>query len=446
VDSAAQTWESAPQESSADASHLSGLSFDAPSAQEWLQQLGQTPEEDLLTEALVQDLTERGEKGRRLPEHAPAAVTPEDKERLRKLFDAVASVEKALEDERAGLGEARAELACREAELKEREAALEKERALQRQREEAQRNYPMPAWMKREAVEGTINIAVVGNAGVGKSLLINKLRRVRPHAKGWAPVGVNETTREPTMYPFPGEKRVRLWDLPGSGTEAVPSETYVQDMGLRYFDKVLIATAHRFTSTEVTLREELERHGVPYFMVRTKVDIDVYNNAQDNNMNEGATVKVIQDDFKKNKVPNPYLVSSRDPEVYDFPRLLNDLFPGTGGLKHRLDPAAASFQPGAEDWNDAWAMPSAYSSVLAGLQGRWRDNFQAVYLIQGNQAHVALHDGQRAVVPLTEGPGVVWWVSRWYLNDAQVLLARRGTLTWLPVNPAEKPLVWCWSD
>lgn len=442
MDSAAQTWESSPQESSADASHLQGLDFGAPSAQEWLLQLGQTPEEDLLTEALVQDLADRGEKGLKLPEHAPV-VTPEDKERLKVLLDAVASMRNALKEERDGLGEAREDLARREKELKDREATLEKEREQQRQREEAQRNYPMPPWMLQEAVEGTINIAVVGNAGVGKSLLINKLRRIRPQAKGWAPVGVNETTREPTMYPFPGESRVRLWDLPGSGTEAVPSETYVQDMGLRYFDKVVIATAHRFTSTEVSLREELDRHGVPYFMVRTKVDVDVYNNEKDNNMDEAATVKVIQDDFGKNKVENPYLVSSRDPEAYDFPRLLNDLFPG---LKHQLDPAAPSFQPGANDWNDAWAMPSAYSSVLAGLQGRWRDSFQAVYLIQGSQAHVALVDGQRAIVPMTESDGCVWWCNRWYVNDSQALLARRGTLTWLPARATEQPLVWWWSD
>lgn len=45
-----------------------------------------------------------------------------------------------------------------------------------------------------------MNLAVVGNSGVGKSLLINRLRRLRPQAEGWAAVGVNETTREPSMF------------------------------------------------------------------------------------------------------------------------------------------------------------------------------------------------------------------------------------------------------
>ena len=138
----------------------------------------------------------------------------------------------------------------------------------------------------QEKVEDCINIAVVGNSGVGKSLLINRhascsaaatvraqssrrLRKLRPQAEGWAAVGVNETTRVPTMHqsqnippslfcvhywscvlegiriristylrnrelhaaleqlwPSP---LVRLWDLPGAGTAAVPAETYLQD-------------------------------------------------------------------------------------------------------------------------------------------------------------------------------------------------------------------------
>ena len=139
------------------------------------------------------------------------------------------------------------------------------------------------AWLDK--VEGCINIAVVGNSGVGKSLLINRLRRLRPKAEGWAPVGVNETTREPTMqllkafqgisrlrsrgfeafglcfsaprgleaprYPYPSQPSVRLWDLPGAGTVAVPAETYLQDMGLRYFDRVVVVSAQRFTEMEV---------------------------------------------------------------------------------------------------------------------------------------------------------------------------------------------------
>eukprot|EP00435_Cladocopium_sp_Y103_P073455 s37_g43.t1 len=59
---------------------------------------------------------------------------------------------------------------------------------------------------------------------VGKSLLINKMRRLKPGAAEWAPTGVKETTLRPMMYTFPGIDKVRLWDLPGAGTPGFPKE------------------------------------------------------------------------------------------------------------------------------------------------------------------------------------------------------------------------------
>lgn len=441
VEAAGQTWESDPTQSSADASHLAELKFDAPSAQAWLQQLDVTPEEDALAEAIADGLAERREA---LPKHLHPALTGEDEKHLAELVSQLAAMQKALEDERAGLGEAHEELARREEEIQAREATLGAEQDLQRQREEARCNYPQPTWL--ENIEGTMNIGVVGNAGVGKSLLINKLRRVRPQAHGWAPVGVCETTQEPTKYPFPGQPQVCLWDLPGSGTAAVPSETYVQDMGLRYFDKVLICTAGRFTETEIKLREELERHEVPFFMVRTKVDIDIVNNKEDNGKEENVTLHQIREDLrKKHSVSSAYLISSRDPDSYDMPMLVKDLFPG---VTRALDPNAKAFVPSAPSWNEPWAMPVIFSAVVTGLQGRWFDTFGATYLVHGCEVHVTLDQGRRfSLVQLGESKGCVWWCNRWYVNEKSVQKARRtAELCWAPASKHDPPLLWRWAD
>lgn len=445
VDAAAETWESAPSESTADAaaSHLEGIKLDAPSAQEWLRRLGEMPEEDPLMEALAETLKERGE----LPEHAPRESSAKDDAKLKDLADALAKVQAKFAEEREKLGGAREELAKREAEIKAREEGLEAERIRRRELEESQRNYPAPEWLHRESLVGTINIGVVGNAGVGKSLLINRLRKIRPHANGWAPVGVNETTMEPTMYTFKNMEKVRLWDLPGAGTEAFPSETYVRTMGLRHFDKVIIVTAGRFTSTEVTLRAELETHQVPFFMVRTKVDIDVYNNQQDNGLDMMATVRQITDDLRNERgVEKPFLVSLRDPEGFDWNALMNDLIPN---LQKMLDPHAPSFEPGAQGWNEPWALPVAFSAALTGLQGRWMDGYGAMYLIQGIEAHVTLASGQNAIVGLGEAAdGKIWWTDRWFVDRAAVDKARVSReLRWTPSNVRQdKPLNWWWSD
>lgn len=441
VDQGSQVWESEPSKSMADASHLASLTFNTLSAQEWLRTLEKTPEEDLLSEALAEGLAERGLHG---PQHAPLEAKEEDNRRLQQLSDAYAHMKADLANQEQGIGKAKEDLARREEELRRREEELEAEKQRQRRNEEARRNYPQPRWL--ENVQGTMNIGVVGNSGVGKSLLINKLRRIRPHADGWAPVGVNETTTAARLYPFPGSLSIRLWDLPGAGTEAIPADTYIQQMGLRYFDKVLVVTAGRFTSLEATLTEELERHGVPHCMVRTKIDIDVWNNMEDNGMDEAATVQAIRDDLRgiRGLKGSLYLVSSRDPDLHDMPRLMEDLFPH---LKPRLDPTASTFCPGVTVWNEPWALPVAHSAALSGLQGRWRDNHGAYYLVQGDHVHVSM-GGEGAVVALTQEAAAVWWLARWFVNAAGALKARNAReLRWTPVNiHADRPLVWWWCD
>jgi len=362
---------------------------------------------------------------------------------LKDELDRLAKMQAQFQAEREAMSGQREELARREEELRAREAAVEAEREEQRRREDARRNYPQPDWL--ENVDGQMNIAITGNAGVGKSLLINKIRRVRRGHAEWAPVGVNETTMRPTLYKFPTCPGVRLWDLPGAGTEAVPSEIYLQDMGLRYFDKVLIVTAGRFTSMEMRLKEELVEHEVPFYMVRSKVDIDAWNNKEDNAMEKDDTLKQIRDDLKTNHgIESPYLISSRDPEAFDMPSLMKDIFPG---LRRELDPSAPEYVPG---WNNqAWSMPDAYSEVLSGIQGRWNDGFATRYLVQGYNTHVTLREGQSAVLTLRDSQldSKVWWCDRWWIDARSVARARTNMeLRWSPANLADKPLVWWWAD
>lgn len=445
VDNAGEHWESKPERSSADAgpSHLAGLEFDAPAMQEWLRSQEKTPEEDSLEEALAEEVA--GRSGTTAPAHAPdlAEITPEDVARLQEMGQQFAAAKAEFEKEREQLGTAREEVAKREAELREREQALQQLRDEQQAREESRRNYPLPDWLPKPS--GQINIGVVGNAGVGKSLLINKLRRLRPGAEGWAPVGVNETTMTPTMYEFPGARNVRIWDLPGSGTEAFPSETYIQKMGIRYFDKVIIVTAGRFTSTEVALKKELENHTVPYYMVRTKIDIDVWNNREDNRLDEQTTLAQITEDLETHGVKNAFLVSSRDTEAFDMTKLMEKLFPG---WRNRLDPSAPSFCPAVPSWNDAWAVTPDYSQVVAGLQGRWYDAYGATYHICGLEAHVSISGRiMGAIVRMQEMEEKVYWLGRWWLSRDEVNRARwNRELRWHNIRPTDQPLFWWWSD
>jgi len=245
--------------------------------------------------------------------------------------------------------------------------------------------------------------------------LINSIRRVKPFEPFWAPVGVNETTNEPTCYPFPTERRIRLWDLPGAGTSSFPLETYVARMGLRYFDAVLLVSSSRFTRAEIEVSKELDDFEVPYYMVRTKVDLDVDNNIKDNGLEASATLQQIIEDFRHRGISSPYLVSSRDPDKYDLRRLVCEIFPT---LRQIFDPESDE-----HSWmDDLWAIPEAYSELVSGIQGLWQ-NDGISYLVQGKEVHVTRLDGSCAEVSLLETDDRLWWGKHWYIELAAVTKA-----------------------
>mmetsp|Transcript_398 Transcript_398/g.1369 ORF Transcript_398/g.1369 Transcript_398/m.1369 type:complete len:370 (-) Transcript_398:257-1366(-) len=215
------------------------------------------------------------------------------------------------------------ELAYRERIVQEASADL------QRLREQERRNYPCPAWL---TTRGCINVAVTGNAGVGKSSFINTLRGLRARDPGAADVSPNETTMRPTAYDVVGDPQldveVRLWDLPGAGTKQFPREVYIQTMGLRYFDVVIILTASRYTETEIMIAEELHYFEVPSFMVRNKVDADIANNEDDHGLSKEETLSSLRVALHQQGIRNPYLVSSKfsHMDAFDMLQLKADVF------------------------------------------------------------------------------------------------------------------------
>jgi len=441
VDSKAATFESRPAPSNADASHLEGVAFDALAVSEWLKSFPASPEEDRVAELLAEGVAERG----LVPTHAPQPLQASESARLKELSQQLQQLQKRMETEtkqirteRAQLGGRHGEVSHREAEVTAKEQLLQAEQEQLRQRESLYKNYPRPPWLQN--AEGTINIGVVGNSGVGKSLIINRLRDVQPHTDAWAPVGVQETTTTVAIYAYPNERRVRLLDFPGAGTKLFPLASYICRMGLRYLDRVMIITAGRFTETELALQKELEEHNVPYCMVRTKIDWDVYNNKADNDLSPEQTVAEIRDDMRSRGVARPYLVSLRDIDAYDFLNLRNDVLPCLQQDKW------------GSGWDDAWALPQAYSQSLSSIQGSWTDK-DTSYLVHGLHVHLQTRrfDGEAAngAVVLTEdSAGKIWWLGRLSIDADAVKRAREsgGELRWAPADISiSQPMVWYWS-
>jgi len=188
--------------------------------------------------------------------------------------------------------------------------------------------YPLPSWLQAAGYKATGNLAITGNSGTGKSSLTNAMRGLKARDDGAAAVGVKETTLEPTPYHINVDgKELSLYDLPGAGTPKFPLATYIQNMGIKYFDLVIVASAGRFTENDLELMDELRRHAIPFFALRTKIDLEIRNAEQDSGASAQETLDKIRKDLEHYTLLPPdriYMVSSRRPQEFDFQRLKDD--------------------------------------------------------------------------------------------------------------------------
>ena len=174
-----------------------------------------------------------------------------------------------------------------------------------------------------------LNVAVIGNSGVGKSSFINAIRRLTADDEGAAKVGVKETTVDIESYPHPNNPLLKFWDLPGVGTDRFPRQTYLSDIEVDRFDFFLLITADRFTENDTWLGKEFRRRNKKYFFVRTKVGADISNNkkAHPKTHNEGDVMRDIlestEEHLKENECEDVpvFLIDSYKLTKFDFEQL-----------------------------------------------------------------------------------------------------------------------------
>ncbi|XP_065430651.1 interferon-inducible GTPase 5-like [Chrysemys picta bellii] len=200
----------------------------------------------------------------------------------------------------------------------------------------------------------TLNFAVTGEAGSGKSSFVNAIRGLGDTDDDAADTGVNETTMEPTAYPHPSYPNVIVWDLPGIGTPKFKSDTYLEQVGFSRYDFFIIISCTRFKTHDIELAQEIQRQGKNFYFVRSKVDQDLTNEKRhydeegilkqrkaatkrSHQYSESAILDAIRENCIKGLEaggmvsPRVFLVSRQDLCNYDFPKLqetLVDELPG----------------------------------------------------------------------------------------------------------------------
>lgn len=228
-------------------------------------------------------LQERMKQARKRTEAAAQAELQLAKARVER--EAREKEEAALAEPKKRMAELEAESHRKVQEEVAKRAADEKER----RRKEAE-EYPRPKYLGPET-EGEDIWAMFGDPGSGKSSMINMI--VGSHV---APVGSDAPTLEPTCYKIGGPSGQAIWDLPGAGTLKFPCERYVAEMGLRHFDLVFLVSSGRWKEHDLKVIEQLHKHKVRYFVIRSKVDLDIANEEMANKKDAATTLRELRAD------------------------------------------------------------------------------------------------------------------------------------------------------
>ncbi|KAL8219523.1 UNVERIFIED_CONTAM: hypothetical protein K2H54_026288 [Gekko kuhli] len=196
----------------------------------------------------------------------------------------------------------------------------------------------------------TIDVAITGVSGAGKSSFVNAVRGVADSDEGAAITGIKQTTMEPEAYRHPTFPNVTVWDLPGIGTREFKANEYLKKFNFGRYDFFIIVAAERFTESDEMLACEIQKLKKKFYFVRTKVDTGLEAERRKPDFSEEKTLQDIREYCCENltkvggSAPRIFLISSWHLDKYDFPLLQETLLDDLNEMKrHALILALPSF-------------------------------------------------------------------------------------------------------
>lgn len=148
----------------------------------------------------------------------------------------------------------------------------------------------------------SLNIAITGESGAGKSSFVNALRGLGDEDEQSAPTGVVETTMEPKPYPHPVYPNVVLWDLPGIGTPNFKAEEYLEKVEFHRYDFFILIASERFKSSSVDLAKEIKKMKKNFYFVRSKLDDSIRAEKRKKTFDQNKVLDQIRQDCMKGKI------------------------------------------------------------------------------------------------------------------------------------------------
>ncbi|CAG2211859.1 unnamed protein product [Mytilus edulis] len=150
----------------------------------------------------------------------------------------------------------------------------------------------------------------------------------------FAVTGSGNTTKEPTAYQNPQNKRIVFYDLPGIGTMEFPKATYAEKMELErydyffiFFDKVVSEDDYFLVCMLINMKKSF-----CLYLVRSKIDEDLRNAEDDGKREEevipGIREKINEQISRYEHLKNSdaiFLISSKKKDMGDWKNLLHHI-------------------------------------------------------------------------------------------------------------------------
>uniref|UniRef100_A0A4W5PIB0 IRG-type G domain-containing protein n=1 Tax=Hucho hucho TaxID=62062 RepID=A0A4W5PIB0_9TELE len=136
----------------------------------------------------------------------------------------------------------------------------------------------------------TLNIAVTGESGSGKSTFVNALLGLD---------GDGDHHEGHQILP-PHQPNVKIWDLSGIGTPNFKAKKYLKEVKFETYDFFIIIGTVRFQENNIMLAKEIQKMKKMFYFVRSKIDNDIRAEAWKKNYREEDLLSKMRHNCEEN--------------------------------------------------------------------------------------------------------------------------------------------------